>query len=387
MALKTRLGRIAGVRPDWSSPVEIEYNFKTSVLTAYDGTEQRSALRSTPRIQIAHRSVLTQAEASRHLADMASGQDTLFVVPARWRFAPISAIAGAAVTLDAVPFWAVAGATVVLSSATTEEVREIASVAGNVVTLTLAPSGSFAPGDRLIYAYQALANDAAGFEAQTDNLFTATLEWTADPARDPVPAAPVSPAQFEGRDLFTVRPNWRGRPTLEFNSLRRMFDPERGRVAWDSPQNYNAATLTMDVTRFGLLDAEEVIAFFVRQKGKRGAFYAPTWLSDIDAQPQSAGASTLVVPGLEFIDAYQDHPVWNVAYANGQANRITGMGISGGNTVLQFADPWAADLPEGTKVSWCPLWRFATDRLQVRWLTDTVAETRIALTTLANGGA
>ena len=79
-------------------------------------------------------------------------------------------------------------------------------------------------------------------------------------------------------------------------------------------------------------------------------------------------------------------PVYNVIYLNGQVVRVTGVSQGAETTTLTLGAALAADVTPRTLISWCPLWRFAADRLEVSWRTNEVAEMTFALFSLPNGG-
>lgn len=384
--LLNRIGPIPAPRPDWSREVQMGYEFKTSIIEAQDGTEQREALRTTARIEVSFATLLTEAAMHRMQADLTKDQEQLFVLPIRWRQVDVAGQASAALTVAELPFWAVAGAKVVLTDEATEEAAEIASVAAGTITLTAAPAlGSLT---RVFHAYSARMSDSLTMNSPIDTIWRGEVEFSVDPGSDPQAAPTLALPQFDTEDLFLDIPNWSREPRTEIVSLRRELDSGRGLTLTDSRLTYNRQTLRLGFTKMSATAVENLIAFFLHQKGKRGSFFAPTHRHDVTpAATILAGSTGFTVAGTDFLLAYENHPVYNVLIANGQANRIASMADIGGNTVLVMTDPWANDITSSTKVSWCPLWRFATDRLEVNWLTSQVAEIEVSLTTLANGGA
>lgn len=383
--LLNRIGPIPAPRPDWSRPVQMSYEFKTSIIEAQDGTEQREALRSTARVEVAHQTLLTEAGMHRLHADLASDQEQLFVVPLRWRQADVAGLAGATLTVSTVPFWAEADARVVLSDGTTEETAQVASTGAGTITLTAAPT--LAVPTLIYHAYSARMSDGVSMNSPVDTLWRGEVQFAVDPGSDPQGAPTLTPPQFDGEDLFLDIPNWAHEPRVDIESMRRVLDSGRGKTLTDSRLAYHRQTSRLGYTAMTATAVEELIAFFLRHKGKRGSFFAPTHRHDVTPRVAvSAGSSSFEVSGTDFLAAYNGHPVYNVLVANGQANRIVSMADIGGNTVLTMTDPWAEAISSATKVSWCPLWRFATDRLEVNWLTSQVAEIEISLISLANGG-
>ena len=278
MALKPRTGNISALQPNWRSAVEVQYQFKTGIRTSYNGTEQREALRERARVEVSFDAMLREGAIHRLAADLTKDADALVVLPMFWRRAEIASVAGATVTLTSAPFWAVPGARLVLDGATQEAVT-ITSVAGAVVTLQSAPVGVFAAKDRVYPAMLARGDAQSEVRYSTDNVATAAVRFNLDPGTDPQAVQVIAPQTFDGRDMLTAEPNWSRAPALNFASGRVEFDPTRGRVATSNPLAFTPRLLKVGYTGFSAEDVEGLVAFFMRQKGRRGAFRMPTCCS------------------------------------------------------------------------------------------------------------
>lgn len=378
-----RIGLIATPVPDWRRAVEVQYAFRTSIITSRDGTEQREAMRQTARVTIQHQSTLTEKGMHRHLADVAAAMDQLFTVPARWRKVRVESYASGAASVSEVPPWAVAGQHVVFSDGVTEEVSKITGVAAGSITAAT----TLTQPTLLYYAYQARMDDRVRFTAQTDNLWTGRVDWAVDPGSDRQAAPAISPEQFEGTDLFLTRPNWRRRPRFEFNSDRETLDNDRGVISVRNPVAYPHEDVQFGFTQFRQQQVDDLVAFFLRHRGRRGQFYAPTWRSDMRAPDgATAGATTLEVNSADLGAFMSDSLVYRVIYLHEQAVRVTDVAPGPLGATLTLADPLALDVTPKTMISWCPLWRFGADRMEVRWLTDEVAEVTAPLRSLRDTG-
>lgn len=390
MALKARVGRIPATKPNWSSPVSASYTFKTSVLTAALGAEQREAIRETARLQISFQSLLREGEYLRHQRDFAGdGQDQLFVLPNPWRMMLLTAPSGAStLELDPLPFWAVVGASVVVEDNSNMEAGTISVIAGTTVTLQSPLTNSFAIGSQVRPAYLARAQETATFNAKTAQVRQGAVTYEVDPTSDPQAAATITHDTFESSDVFLTSPNWIRDVTSAFNAARAMLDPSRGNIDVRSPRGFSVTVQKMQYTETTAGKAEALLSFFLKMKGKRTSFFMPTWQTDMRSKALAATASSaLTVDGMEFFDAFDGSPIWNtiyVKYPDGsyQINRIASMVVSGTDTVLTMVDGWNSDVPAEKSLSWCPRWRFASDILKLNWPTSAVAEASISVQTL-----
>ena len=393
-ALYSRIGRIIAARPNWVSPVTVEFQFKTNVFAARDGTEQRESLRQSARVALSYNTLLDRATLRRHMGDLAEGQHLLFTVPTEWRrlFLSASTAGGeTTISLDGTPFWLVPGAVLVVSDGSVAERVKVASVGVDSATLTAPIVSAFASGANVFHAYSARAQGSVGFRAAADRTRTTTLRLDVDPASDPQPLIPASPATFEGDELFLTKPNWRDEPETTFLQEREDVDSGVGPMEAWTPRVDHTYTLQLGFMGATADAAETLIATFLRMKGRRGSFRMPTWQQDIDARIAApAASSTIEVAGSEFHAAYGASKVYNVVMVRWpddtyQVNRIAAVNLDVSlNSVLTMVDPWTRDVGGDATIMWCPLWRFASDVLEVEWSTTRVAEMTLAMQTLTN---
>lgn len=387
-----RDGRIPAAVPNWQSAVETRYEFKTFIHTSRDGSERREALRVEPRLAVQFETILSQSKRLRHVRDLVEGADQQFVVPWRWHKTTTAAlmISGAAsFTVDSVPHWLVEGAVIVLVTETTEIARTVESVVGVTITVTAPVGEDVAAGSKVCRAYTMWAENSVTAAMQTRDGWTGSMTFEQDPGAEPVTWNTLSPTQFESVDLFETKPNWREAPDLLISQIQDTFDPGQGRRMVESVAANQQMTLKLLFTGRTYAQAEALIDFFCRHKGRQGEFWMPTWIDDVPANDQSSGTNSLTVPGEDFDAVYNGSDVWNVVAARQpdgsiQLNRITSMTTSGGDSVLTMEDNWTADITASTKLGFCPRWRFAADLLRVEWRTSTVAEITMAMQTLPN---
>lgn len=390
MIVLNRNAAIAVTRPNWSRAVGIEYSFKTGIYTSRNGTEQREALRQTPRVSLKFSTVLSRAGILRHTADMAANQLGPIAVRAEWSRAETSdpVLAGAfTFAVSVVPAWLFEGVTLTLTDAVNEELVEVLDVTDTTVTVDTAFSQDFAAGTRVNLAYWTRPPEKVNFSAETDTLWTGNVRYDVLPGLPRSPCPPQMPFFYKGHELFLTKPNWRGKPKITFLQERDVFDPGLGKIVVSAPEEANHLQLQLGYSRTNSEDADAMIAFFLRQKGRRTAFWMPTWSRDIlPSDTILPAANTFQIEGPDFRAAYTDDAVFQAmilfnADGSYQANRLESIGGTT-NSELSFQDNWLNSITSDSKIMWLPLWRFATDTLDVQWLTDTVAETQFSIKTL-----
>lgn len=383
-----RYGRVSPLQADWRGSVTETYEFKTEVIEARDGLEQRAALRENPRYTLEHRTLAFKTEIQRYLGDLVEGQHLPFHVPQGWRRVFLSAAAAAPVSglsVSEVPFWLVPGRRLVISGGGQVEAAEVLSITGNTVALAAALRGTFPAGSTVYAAISARAQDGVDFRAETGTIWQGNVVWEQDPAADPWSAPNETVETYEGFEVFTRKPNWRDRPRLSIQQMREIMDAGRGTVAVSTPTGESQLESRLLFSGFDPATADSLLAFFLRQKGKRGAFWMPTWQQDV---PILSGLGTVTtLAGEDAFFAYSASRVFNTLVARHpdgsyQVNRIASWATTLGNTSLTMAEPWAAPLTASSLVMWCPMWRFATDRLEIERVTGTVSEMQFSVLSL-----
>jgi hypothetical protein len=391
MSLRDRVGRIAVTAPNWSSPIEANYAFKTDIITAYEGAEQRFSVRETARLTVDFDTILTGPMLRRHMADLAESEHLPFVVRTPWRYTRLAAqafLGSAVITVSEAAFWLAPGAMLILEDSATEEAAQVLSVAGDVVTLTETLSNGFAAGSKLNHALLARTAGDPSFRAEAADVWTGGVSYDAAPGVDPQTYEAEALPQFEGRDVFLKSPNWRNRPEINFSGVRQMNDSDRGTVASSSPTRRTQIEVQLGYTGANAAESEQLLAFFLRMKGKRGSFWMPTWQRDLRVLGQ-INARTFSVAGVDAHYSFDGSDIYNVVIArfsdgSHQVNRVAEVALSGGTSRMVCRDDWSQSLTPATPMSWCPQWRFAADRMSLRWRTNEIAETTLAVLALPN---
>jgi len=368
---KTRIGPIVPVAPDWAPGIRQSLTFRTSILTAYDGTEQREALRAKGRVALEMSDLLHGERRQRVMADLATRPDAVFHLALRWRAVAVASSASVVLSLSEIPFWMAPGLPVVLANEDTEEAAVVESVGDPQITLATAPS--ITP-TVVYFAYYVRLPDDPSLDARSSRVWTSSMTFSVVPGTDPQLHREITVPQFEGEDLFLDKPNWRDAPQIGYASNRREFDPGFGVTEVDNPRSFYPRGDQWTMTGFSVEKVEELVAFFARHRGRRGAFRAPTWQQDITAAATAAAGSSTLVANSSAVAQFDGDSTFQVVYAAGQVNRVTGIAASGSEALLTMQDAWDQDITPDTKISWCPRRRFATDKIEIDWKTTQVAE-------------
>lgn len=382
--------------PNWSTPVNVVQGWKTGIIESRSGREQRDAFRSYPR-KIVEFSVVIKRTALadfRRLISRAARET--FLVPERPYRTALSAPAAAGVTatVDEVPYWIAVDRWVVMRHGSQMSARQVKSIAGNVVT--------FWTNDQIEWPAGALVHP--GLVCETgDSIQTTRLTSTTVQANVRFEVVPGSEERedfgdagetFDGREVFRFRPNWASTQSQELLRPSEVVDFEYG-----LRERFFPITFQSEVTQFAFVRktpelATELRKFFGRMRGRQGEFYAPTWEADLVPHlPLVIGELTLRTEGAADALAFADNPVRRavliVLHDGTEIMRVVESvafvsDSAGESSEFTMTTPWAATIQPSDieKVCWLNLCRFASDDLNLSWVTNDVCQTQLSIQTL-----
>lgn len=392
----TRIGNVVANQPNWASPVSEEFSFLTAITEARDGTEKRDALRQTPRVELQYSSDQVRQAHRRLFYDMNRFEDSgRWIVPVRWRNVRLDGDAllgdiAIVINRDA-PWWLQPGSSLVLENDTTQEAVAVASVSGRTITLSAPLQTAFGSSCLVMLAHLARYDEDNSLVSLTDQHRQTVSRFTVDPGSTPVwPTAIIDPVVHEGYPTFTWRPNWKAKLTTKINDQRETVDSDRGVIDVTRFRKAALYDYSMQFMAINQSAADDLIGWFIHNMGRRGHFWMPTLMDDLDPMvDEAAGSTSLTVPGSDFHRAFADDDTLTtvmVRFPDGcvQFNRIDSTDFVDGNTVLTLHDRWTRPVTTDLMVSFAFLVRFRDDTLVVQWRSAQVAEMTIAFRPVPN---
>lgn len=373
--------------------------YRTDIITSRSGREQRRALRQTPRKRIEYLAGV-KGDCMRDFDRiMVTAQRNQLAIHERVRFVvlPIGLPGGnSSVIIDPVPSWIVADAVLMLANGNDYAFRTVQSVAGTTVTFTGFEATSWPAGTKLhpaLYGYLE-ATIPTSLVSQRQGVVNVSVTFNVDPGTETVEDDGSAPATLGTREVFLTRPSsWlpidigrvqEGAAPVDygFGRVRRFFPVEFSTRMWE------AGYTGCDFDR-----ADAIRQLFDRMKGRRGEFYMPTWQADlVPSAGVSSGGTTLLVDGEGLAAAYDDSTVYAaLALRKTDGTWITRTvtnvaDITGGGASITVGTAWGQNVGIGEieRVSWLPVWRFASDILTMSWPREDLAEIRLPLQMIEN---
>ncbi len=386
--------RILPILADWSESVTRSWTFKTDVIASEDGGEQRRAVRAFPRQTLSFKAAGYGALRTPldWYFDGWYPRPTYIIDPTR-----VASLQGLAKqqTQSSIrgerPAWIVNGMTVILTDGQVFETRRVTSYAWPQITFAEKSDYPFPKGARVFAALRGRPSDGPSRNALSSRVDQYDVSFDIDPAFDLT--APQAGTEFEGfREVFSANPDWGASITTKFTRERQTVDFDFGRTADYVLVNHVSRELTMDVYLGGYAGVKAGVDFFRRQRGRAGEFLLPLPGMDIPYSTMTGGSDYIVIDDAQYGLAFADSIMFKrvrIVLRDGTAYSLPVDNVTATNgvsTILLQKQLPQVDLNPSTvlRAQWECAARFATDRLDVEFMTTSSARTRFTFATLRN---
>lgn len=389
--------KLGPLTPTWDEGYEIQYEFKTEVFTSYNGTEQRRALRETPRKKISYTAHPHHEQLRRWNDLMFSWQGNTINIPELPRKIKVLGQIihdDTLIPLLYIPHWMVPGQSIMVISGDYNILTSVKTTSPGLLELQTSVGVDLPPGAFIHPVVSGLLAKQIKSTRLTNMVATVKFELEITPASELDVGVQAADETFNGHEIFTVKPNWATSPDMTYESYREMVDFGRGRWSKFDPIPYRTQTLQFYYSGKGYAGARDMLDLFQRMKGQRGDFYMPDWEADIQMKGiVPATTKAIRVEGRQFLKDYQDDTIHRAIAVNlrdgttyyRKVDTISPIEDDDGfDTTIQLTETFPEELTvfNVKTINWMPLWRFATDTLTIQWLTDEVWQCTFTLKTL-----
>lgn len=385
--------------PDWSRGFNVRRAFETDIVRSRNATEQRRSLRDKPRLSAEYTTVVSDDE--KRLADhhMRAWQNRPVTIPdfARWARTTASSSSGTStLTINPMPAWVAADQPLVLCGTTIEQVL-VQSVVGTTITIVGTLAATWASGSVIRPTFFGLFDGRTRSTRLTKGTAAIDITISAYPGGEPPRDEGSAWATFNGYEVFTLQPDFVSPPSVGYLWPVEQIDYGRGRTAEFRPVERFNRDVEAEFNGLDVDGSAEIEQFFDRMKGRRGAFYMPTWEKDlILAASAGSGDSDFLAEGPELADDFADadfDDTWAIAVCLTNGTHIyrlvtgiaAGTGPEAGDSRVTVSAAWGVALSAANvaRISWMPLWRMASDEMTTVWRTTLSAGVRLGMTTVA----
>lgn len=387
--------------PDWATAVEMEREYKTEIIESRDMTEQRKAHRKNPRRTISFDVRSNKARGEDIVEYLEDNAQQPFWVPDHTRTvllgeaAQIGAsemiVKGLSTEDTNVPYWLQPGAKMILGHGTDalKELVTISAVAGDTITL-VDPVAYEWPANtmcRMAMLGRFEQEMSARWLTLTAGTFSFVFMEDPNDTYDEVYRSQRDDLWFDGREVWLRKPNWREPVGAGVQGYLATLKTDKGVFSHRSHQPVNTRTWQATYTALSTKAAEELIQFAHRKRGQQHSFWMPTWRGDMVLAGETlAGGTLLTVDGTTAFDRHNGSEFINrvaVFFEDGtyEFNTVDSMVTASGDTEITMKYAWSKDITYAGvyRICWMPLWRLASDKLNLIWETNRVAEAKIAI--------
>lgn len=393
-------GKLWPFKPSWGPSgrsYQVQMAFLTEIITSRSGREQRIALRSSPRKSITYQSQLHGSDFDKFNQLIWSWQNRPFAQPDYSRSAALSAMVlpdDIYLQVDTAQPWMVEGALVTIETALGSTMVTMSDIDGTTLTLR-GPSGIEAPGGSILRpSMSGYLSTQMPANRDTNRVARTEVRFDVLPISEPVLPVPIAGTTFNGREVFLKRPNWADRVSVSNEHQVDELDFDRGPITRFTAIPYGSQTRASTYLGRNRTEVYEIESMFRRMRGRQGEFYMPTWENDLPMKgPVLAASGALTVAGPDLAEAFGDSTVMRAMFVQlvdgtvlfRRVASVQAVDIDGAlDSVVTIFGNWGQNLSAENVVQcgWMPVWRLSSDSLTIEWLTDSVANVKLTMTTL-----
>lgn len=223
-------GSMALVMPeriDWSTQPEMSIQYLTEVIEAFDGTEQRIALRDTPRMSMSCMYSMTDEQQYQFDNKLATSSGSMIVPlwPLQCQLSRAVLAGDASVALETINAHVMASDALLISEGDESEIVSVESVIDMTVILSTLAKKTFSTNAVVLptrIAYPADETNATSLMRSFDQ-HTITYDLDETQTQKPTPVDDFERAN--ARPIFPFHPDWSNDITTKYSRLRETHDP------------------------------------------------------------------------------------------------------------------------------------------------------------------
>lgn len=275
-SLTASMALVMPERIDWSTQPEMSIQYLTEVIEAFDGTEQRIALRDTPRVALSYMYSMTDEQQYLFDNKLATSSGSMIVPmwPLQCQIARAVQAGDTSVVLVAINAHVRASDTLLISEGDESEIVSVESVAGRVVTLDTLAKKTFSTNAVVIPARVAYPSDESNATSLLRGFDQHSITFDLDEAQIQKPT-PVDDFEYlDSRPIFPFNPDWSNDITTKYSRLRETHDPLIGvRSRYDRIKGA-VKILSQTFRFFSEQERQRFEDFAELMNGAQGEFYA-----------------------------------------------------------------------------------------------------------------
>ena len=373
--------------PDWRSNVRETLEWLTQVIRSFDGSEQRRSLRTKPRRSFSFTSNIVREDTQRFENLLWGWQNRMYALPVwtdKTRTTAPVAVGAIVINADTTDLSFTAGGLAILFKSTTQfETVEIQSLTSSQITLARSTTAAWPTGTLLMPCVTGSLPTEVAVQRLTDTVLVAAVDFDCDPVdTDPYTPTAAATMTHDGYEVITRQPNWRDNISNRFEYRRGEIDFNSGARKMLTSEKYPRIQRSYSWLLKNRAQIKAYREMLGRLNGQAKPLLIPSWHNDFKVV-KIIGQNDLgiTVADNQFLQMVGFDPTRGaivIRLKNGTTfyRTLTGVFPDGSDVRLAFATALGQDIPaDGVQVvHFLMLNRLASDRVEIVWHTDRVAE-------------
>lgn len=385
--------------PNWKQArLNETFAWKTTVEPSFAGREARASIRRWPRLSYAY-TTRVRNEAAQALDNVTIGWASRMLAIPEWhrRMTMTSNVAAGATSIPVLSTAHTnlqAGGQVVLwRDSLTYEVAEVLSFTSTSIALVKPLVNAWSITDRVMAScICALAESINSPRVGTTFIdMPVNVDVSPRQTRTRVPELPAEHT-YNGYELYLRKINWRGPMQNSQRNNESRFDVDSSFFIVSRNGDYPYLQRTADFMCKTVVDADSLLAFFARRRGRQMPVWLPSEMDDFTLAATTAASSNTfdVKKNLANLMIGTDHPLRQhilIRLRDGTyfASKITGItDIGAGLLRISTEDSAPVEISPSfvKRFSYLGFYRLSSDEVTFAWLTDSVCEVQVDFTAL-----
>jgi hypothetical protein len=390
--------RIWPLRHNWANSLRMSLEFKTDMLVSGNGKEQRRAVRANPRQSFEMNCNYSGNEKfyMDRFFDQSPAKLAIFPVPHK----SVKGVDGMEPETYTMKYrggirdWMHIGMMVLITEKGAAETRYVSGFSSTQMTFTQMSITQFTKDAVISLASAGRIDPDPQSTRLTAAAGTISIVATTNPGWDTyVPG--TQDQYFVGfREYLNYKTDWGQSPAVTHTWTRDDLDYGYGAIETYVPFAYPSRGTKVNFWRKGYDESMSMIDFFCRMRGQNREFLFPSYERQIPYYAAASLQKSILIHGLDFAYTYQDTTVYkrilirkkDGTEIHAQVDFIQALPDT--NTSVIWLTEELPDTPLAPNdvfgIWWVTVARFGTDRLDIDWLTDEVAQFAFSVQNLEN---
>lgn len=374
------------IEPNWRSPVTVSFEFKTDVFASREGYETRSSLREFPRVQTSFSLLGGRDSDIGWKGLVAANLAKKIDFPDLTRMVRAEALGANYIQGDFALHVFTYGSVVFVEKGGVYYSVTVESNTGTV--LQVSAGATIAAGDDVSVMPAMKGRVAQDMSARhrTGRVFETDLTFEAYAVQDRVQSLlDWEPSQwYRERPVVLWAPNWLERVQETWARDEFAMDVGYGIPWFEAKRKSPSRSVSYKALLHSKDDAHEVMSMFCYCRGRQASFYAPTWVEDFRfTQAVVEGQTTIRVKGHGPMHLFENTDTYrNIAVRSAGEFFLTGIQdiyVTGVDCEVVLNEPIPAEFSGAKSASWLLRQRFASDKIELEYRTDSVAEVDVKM--------